>query len=178
MRLLHTGAIAAGLLAVAGLVASGCGYRVVRYGTGMGGLQSVSVRTLSNESFEPGLEYMVSEALRKEFLRRGALRLADRPDSADLVLSGSVLPLRVNPRSFSSVVLALEYEVTLSLALDARRSDGSTLPLGPRTLSESETYLASADVEALRKNREEALRRVASVLAGRIHDALQEELAP
>ena len=39
-------------------------------------------------------------------------------------------------------------------------------------------YLASADAEALRKNREEALRRLATVLAGRVYDALYESLVP
>ena len=39
-------------------------------------------------------------------------------------------------------------------------------------LTGTELYLASADLEAGRKNRREALRRVADVLAARVHDAL------
>ncbi|MFB3066498.1 MAG: beta-ketoacyl synthase N-terminal-like domain-containing protein [Planctomycetota bacterium] len=52
----------------------------------------------------------------------------------------------------------------------------ATLELDPNALRTSEIYLASGDVESSRKNREEALRRLSSVLAGRVHDALDREL--
>ncbi len=129
-------------------------------------------------SVEPGLEFVVADALHREFLRRGALRVVDDPARADVVLSGSVLPVLVQGRSFSSVVLALEYQVTLRLALEAKRADGVELALDPVALTETELYLASADIEAQRKNREEALRRIAGVLAVRVHEALYERFAP
>jgi hypothetical protein len=150
----------------------------VRYEGSLGDLGSVAIPTLENESYEAGVENIVSDALRREFLRRGALSLSDDPGRADLVLAGSILPVQTSGRSFSSVALVLEYELTLSLSLTATRSDGSEVPLDPNSLRESERYLASADVEATRKNREEALRRVSGLLAGRIHDALAEALTP
>ncbi len=64
------------------------------------------------------------------------------------------------------------------LALDIRRRDGSEVAIDPNALKESEIYLASSDIEVTRKNRQEALRRVASLLAGRIHDALFERMTP
>ena len=45
-------------------------------------------------------------------------------------------------------------------------------------MKETERYLASADIEATRKNRDEALRKVAVVLAVRIHDLLYEMYTP
>ena len=94
------------------------------------------------------------------------------------MVSGSVLPIQTSSTSFSSVVLALEYQVSLALELHARRADGSEIALDPRSLRETERYLASADVAALRRNREEALRRMASVLAARVHDEVFEVVAP
>lgn len=164
------------LLVAAQLVASGCGYRLVRYGGALGDVHTLSVRTPHNDSFEPGIEFVVAEALRREFLRRGAVRLSEDPGDADLVLTGRVLPIGTAGRSFSSVVLTLEYEVTLTLELQAQRRDGTSVGLDARALTETERYLASADVEATRKNRREALHRLASVLAGRVHDALYEVL--
>jgi hypothetical protein len=41
-----------------------------------------------------------------------------------------------------------------------------------------ESYLASADIEVQRKNREEALRKIAVVLAARIHDVIWEVAPP
>jgi hypothetical protein len=76
------------------------------------------------------------------------------------------------------VVLALEYELTLRVELHATRADGSAVDVDSRALNETERYLASADVEAQRKNRDEALRRAASVVASRVYDALAVKLAP
>ena len=95
---------------------------------------------------------------------------------ADLVISGRVLPIWASARSFSSVVQALEYELTLALELHVTKADGSEVAIDPRATRETERYLASADVEALHKNRQEALRQAAALLAGRVYDALYETL--
>lgn len=160
------------------LAAPGCGYRFVRYDGGLDGVHRVAIRTLENDSYEPGVEFVVSDALRREFLRRGAVEVTEDLRGADLVLSGTVDQVSVEARSFSSVVLAMEFQLTLGLDIDAVRSDGTELPLDARALRETERYFASADVEATRKNRSEAVRRLAALLAGRVHDALDEALAP
>jgi hypothetical protein len=168
--------LAAALLVLACSL-GGCGYQLVDYARPDGVARRVALPTLRNDSYEPGVELLVADALRREFLRRGAFQLTDDPARADVVISGSVLPLRTRPTSFSSVVLALEYQVSLTLDLHAKRADGSELALDPRSLRESERYLASADVNALRRNREEALRRIASLLAVRVHDEVYEVAA-
>ena len=169
-----------GLAASAALVTLclSCGYGVVRYSGGLGDVRSVAVDTPENASYEAGVEFIVADALRSEFLRRRAVDLVEDPSQADLVLEGRVLPIRAVARSFSSVVLSLEYELTLELDLHAVRRDGSEVALDARVLRESERYLASADPEVLRKNREEAVRRVAQLLAERVYDALYLSLVP
>lgn len=162
---------------LAGLPLVACGYQMVRYDGGLGEVRSVAIPTFANDSYEPGVEYTVSDALRREFLRRRGVRLVEDPGAADLVLSGRVEDVSVSGRSFSSVLLALEYQLTVDLQLRATLRDGSEVPLDTRALRESERYLASADVQAQQKNREEAVRRVAGVLAGRVYDGLAEALA-
>ncbi len=157
-------------------VLAGCGYRFVRHERALGEVRTLAIRTPQNESYEPGIEFVVAQAMRDEVLRRGALSLLELPRAADVVVSGRVLPVETIRAAVSSVVLALEYEVTLRLELDARRRDGTRIPLEARLLFETERYLASADVEATRKNRSEALRRLARLLAGRVNDALLESL--
>jgi hypothetical protein len=75
------------------------------------------------------------------------------------------------------VVLALEYEVRVRMELELVRP-GTPIGLDGRVVEESDLYLASADVEATRKNRQEALRRIASGLAVRIHDVMVEVAPP
>lgn len=170
--------IAGPTVLLAAVLASGCAYDFVRYGGGLGDVRTVAIVTPRNEAFEPGIEYVVADALRREFLRRGAVRIVDDPAAADLVLRGLVPPLETRGRSFSSVVLALEYELSLTLELRAVRADGSAVAIDPAALRETEIYVASADLEATRKNRDEAVRRLAGVVAGRVHDVLAERLAP
>jgi outer membrane lipopolysaccharide assembly protein LptE/RlpB len=154
----------------------GCGYSIVRTGGSLGDVRSVAIQTPRNDSWEPGAEYVVADALRREFLRRKGVRVVENPSSADLVLGGRVSRLDTRTASVDSVVLVIEYEITLELELEARRSGGAAVPLDLGALRDSERYLASADAEVTRKNRQEALRQVASVLAGRIYLALQETL--
>lgn len=164
-----------GFLALSG---SGCGYSMVRYRGALGDVRRIAIQTLENDSYDPGLDLVVTDALVREFARRGALVVVEDPSQADLVIGGRVLPLRTGGRSFSSVLLTLEYQVTLTLELEVQRRDGSLVKIDPTAQSESELFVASADLEATRKNRDEALRRVSALLAGRVHDALFERLMP
>jgi len=138
----------------------------------------VSIQTPRNDSFQTGAGYVVAEALRGEVLRRGGAKLSEDPERADLVISGRVLGVESRASSLSSVYLALEIELTLSLELEARRSGEGALAMPFARLDESEIYLASADVEAERKNRDEALGRVAQLAAARFLDALSLVLQP
>ena len=92
-------------------------------------------------------------------------------------MRGEVEEVASSGRSFSSVDIALEFELTLEVDLQFELSDGSTASVGGRSQRESERYLASADLEATRKNRREALHRIASIVAGRVYDSLYLELA-
>jgi hypothetical protein len=162
------------LLAAIVLITAGCGYTWVGAESGSG-LGRVVVETPENVSRDAGLELVVADALRREVLRRAGARLVEDPERADWVVSGRVLPLREVPGSLSPVVLTLEYELTLELALRARGPDGRERESDARALRETERYLSSADAEAQRKNRDEALRRVSRLLAARFLDWLDEE---
>ncbi len=165
-------------LALMVLVGTSCGYTFIDYESPPEGLSSISIQTFSNESYEPGIELVVADALRREFLRRRALSVLNDPTAADLVLSGRIDPIITQSRTFSSVALALEYDITLTLEIVATLRDGTLIPVEKRAMIETERYLASADIEATRKNREEALRKLSGVLAVRTHDMLYEVYRP
>lgn len=174
---LRRSAFALALSACAVFAVAGCSnYRVVRTNEALGPVRRVAVQTLQNHSFEPGLEVMVSDALRREFQRGGGIAVVPDPAQADLVLSGTVLDLFTTARSFSSVAFGLEYQIELRIALSAKRSDGSVIVIDQAALHDWELYLTSSDAEAERKNRDEALRRVASVLAERTREFLADRL--
>jgi len=155
-----------------------CGYQFVHYKGALGDVRRVAIQTLRNDSYDPGYEAVVTDSLVREFMRRGALEVVTDPKSADLVISGRVRPIYTAARSFSSVLLALEYSVTVTLDIKAQRRDGRVVPIDGSALTQTDIYLASADIEALRKNRQEALHRVSEMLAERVHDSLYERLLP
>jgi len=156
------------------LAATGCGYAFVGSSGGGHSLGRVAVQTPENGSGHAGIEFVVADALRREVLRRAGAELVEDEASADWVVGGRVLPLKIVPASLSPVVLTLEYQLSLSLDLHARARDGREVTGSDREMNESERFLSSGDAEALRKNRSEALRRVSRVLAARFLDRLDE----
>ena len=69
---------------------------------------------------------------------------------------------------------AIEFSVSMTLELELVLPDGERGPaIDPFALRERELYLASLDVEVSRKNREEALRRLAALLAARVRIELE-----
>ncbi len=165
------------LLVLPVLGATACGYQAVRVSEAFGSANRIALHGFRNDSMEAGVDSVVTDAFAREVMHRGALRLVDDADVADWVLSGAVTRLEVYNRSFSSVSFSLEYEVYLGLDVVIEHRDGRRLELGPQSLQGRERYLASADAEVTRTNREEAIRRVASQLAARVHDAFYERAA-
>jgi hypothetical protein len=163
------------LAAAALCVAAGCGYTLVGGAADAPVLGRIAVHTPENGSGHAGIELVVADALRREVLHRAGARLVEQEADADWVVSGRVLPLQVASASLSPVVLSLEYQVQLSLELKARARDGREVKIDPRELRGTERFLSSADAEAQRKNREEAIHRVSRLLAARFLDHLGEE---
>jgi len=161
-------------LAAALLAAAGCGYTLVG-SSGKHVLGRVAVHTPENGSGHAGVELVVADALRREVISRAGAQLVEDTANADWVVSGRVLPLQVSAASLSPVVLTLEYQLSLGLELRATARDGREVKADPREMRESERFLSSGDVEAQRKNRQEALHRVSRLLAARFLDRLGEE---
>lgn len=156
----------------------GCSsYSWVRYERDRAERPTVAIVTLENDSAEPGVETIFSDALRREVLRRGGARLVSDPSRADWVIRGSVRLAATHATSLSTVVLALERRVVVQLDLSAENASGDAIEIPHTALSESERIFASADVEVARTQRTEALRRIAGTLAVRVHDSLDHEWA-
>ena len=159
-----------------------CGYRSTLGGGGSGTLvdgqessvpSRVMVVALRSDSPEPWLDRIVTDALRREVGGRSRLRLTNDFESAELQVRGRIRPLDTTSRSFSSFVAALEYSLTLALDLEVRLESGDVIRLDPTMLSETESYLASPDVEVTRTNRLEALRRLSDQIASRVADTIE-----
>jgi len=159
-----------------------CGYRSTLGGGAAGGIADgtasgkpsrITVVALRSDSPEPWLDRIVTDALRREVGGRARLRLTDDVQNADLQVRGRIRPLETTSRSFSSFVAALEYSLTLELDLEVLLASGDVVKLDSTMLSETESYLASPDVEITRTNRLEALRRLSDQISSRVADTIE-----
>ena len=134
--------VAAVVLIIQLLVASGCGYRNMLSAAtpaeseaeGPGRVR-VAVIALRNDSPEPWLDRILTDAMRREIDARGDFGFVNDPHRADLVIRGRIRPLEVVSKSFSRFVAALEYSLTLRLDLEVVRAKGDIVRLDPSMLS-------------------------------------------
>ncbi|MEZ4279500.1 MAG: LPS assembly lipoprotein LptE [Myxococcota bacterium] len=164
------------------LTLSACGYRSTLAGGGGGSGREgrsesdrprIAIVALRSDSPEPWLDRIVTDSLRREVGSRARLRLTNEPASAELRVRGRIRPLETTSRSFSSFVAALEYSLTLVLDLEVQLAGGDVIKLDSKMLSETESYLASPDIEVTRSNRLEALRHLSDQLASRVADTIE-----
>jgi hypothetical protein len=103
-------------------VGGGCGYQFSTTGEGFPkDVRTVFVTPFVNTTRDVGIDREITSALRSEFRRRGEIRLADRLEDADAILTGVV-------RSFGSMVAAvnrkdevLQFELSLVVDMSLRR---------------------------------------------------------
>lgn len=102
----------------------GCGYQFA----GQGSLLPKDAKTLYVEAFvnrsrDVGLDAELSSALRGEFYRRRQLKLVDRLDQADLIVSGVIRNLENHVASVNRKDEVLQYESILTLDVTVRRRE-------------------------------------------------------
>jgi len=157
------------------LALGACGYRPLD-GRGVFGpdVHTIEVEAFENKSREPGLEQQVADALMEEFARRAWLEpvLQGQVSSPDLVMTGLLRTADVRSNSYSAGGLALEERVEVNFDVSVRqRASGDVVYRHPG-FSVTEVFLSSADPQVYASNKEQALRRVSSVIAERVHDEL------
>ena len=151
------------------LAASGCGYRLLGVPDGLG--SDIQIGMLQNSSDMPGVERVLTDALHEEFTRRG--QLTPRYSGASsLVLRGRVREVNLRHTAFSSVGLALEDQLELVVDIQVTRSSDGQILWRRDGWSEAERFTSSADPQTYLKNKEQAVLRLSSELASRIHDEL------
>ncbi len=160
------------MLSVGWLFVPGCGYRFVGSGDLPEGITSVGVRTLENKTAEIGLENRLTNDLVFELTRAGRLPVV-RPEEASAIMTGTIDTLRIRDLSRSSINIAQEQRVTLSVRFVVKNKAGETI--WRRKLSESEEYLVGNDNFSTRANRNQALQTVSRRLAEKAHYGLTDQ---
>jgi hypothetical protein len=157
------------------VLGSGCGYRLVDPRGAFGpGVEHIELRTFENRSAQPGFEQLLVDALSEEFSRRAALVpvYGGGRGVADLVLDGLVREVRIYASAYSPGAISLEDRIEVSIDARIRRLSDDEVLWRRDGWRVSEVFASSADVQTYVSNREQALRRLSSTIAERIHDEL------
>jgi outer membrane lipopolysaccharide assembly protein LptE/RlpB len=132
------------------LVIAGCGYHLVGTSTYLPPeIQSLHIKLFENQTARADMDQRVAEALNLEWVRRGRFQLVDRPEKADIVLSGTMTRLNVIPVTFDESGRATEYQMTLLtevLLHDVRNQDEDPLLLwANKAFSRRTSYVVDQD---------------------------------
>lgn len=164
-----------GGLLIAALALAACGYKPLDGRDAFGpDVHSIELIAFDNKTREPGLEQMVADALAEEFERRGWLdpKIQGEAANPDLVMRGILQTVTVRSSSYSAGGFALEESLDVVFDVNVRRSSSDELLYTHPDFRIHEVFLSSADPQVYASNKEQALRRVSSEIAARVHDEL------
>ena len=108
---------------------TGCGYTFQGSGSVLPeDVKNVYVPLAVNDTTEPGLARLVTEAMQERFERFGVVQVVDSLNQADAVLNTRIVSLSRNKRTVTSGTdTALQLDSVLTLAVNLRRTSGPLL---------------------------------------------------
>jgi outer membrane lipopolysaccharide assembly protein LptE/RlpB len=166
-------AVACALLA--GLL--GCGYHLVGTSSYLPPeIQSLHVELFDNRTARADMDQRIGEALNLEWVRRGRFQLVDRPQDADIVLSGTMTRLMVIPVSFDENGRATEYQMSLMTAvqLEDVRGDEPVLLWEDKAFSRRTSYAVDQDAVDYFDRQREAMDELSEVYSRALVSAVLE----
>ncbi|MEJ5299402.1 MAG: LPS assembly lipoprotein LptE [Thermodesulforhabdaceae bacterium] len=152
------------------ITAGGCGYQIV--GTeklASRGVYAVAVPVFDNRTTEPEAEFIFTEALRQEFLKRGGVKLTD-VKNADVIFRGKIIRLAATDVAHNRFNQAIEsrFFVTVDVRCEDRRTGKILWQDNQLTFSRSYPYGTTAFDSY--QGRRAALEYIAQQIAERIYD--------
>ena len=102
---------------------SGCGYRLASKNPGNGGGRTIAVPTFSNQTTTYRIEQRLTEAVRREFIRRTKYKVV-ASETGDVLLGGDVLSFMAIPIIFNPQGRGSSY--TVFVELNVRLTDAHT----------------------------------------------------
>ena len=162
---------AIGVLAAAIAAFAGCGYHLARRGTEIpADVRTLAIPVFENQTYEPGVEDLVTDALIQEFHRHHWVRIVAARD-ADAVLNGIVRDFTTIPIAFATVDFAVEYRASAKCSIVLKSKDGKTL-WRDDDVSVDEDYRANPDIFQSEGNKRRAIQQLAADLAEEVHDRI------
>jgi hypothetical protein len=156
-------------LTIVAVVLAGCGYRFTAAGGPLpGGVKSIDVPVLKNQTTEPGVEGLLTEELRHRIAQLGyGGSSGERATLLGAVVGSGAAP--VAPKVSNPLGAGFSVNdpgiYVVSLSISARLQRGDELLWRADNVAMSERYLPSDDLATMEANRRTALHRLVQALA-------------
>ncbi len=154
-----------GLIMAACLVPlTSCGYRFAGSEELPQGIERLFIQLLDNKTTEPGIDIVVTNELKNEFIRKYRGVLVDR-EAAEAILSGAVVGIRTETVARKGPLTALERSVSMTIDLKLKTSGNERIWFA-KGISRDDTYtVVSGDKEITEQNKRKALKDLAERIA-------------
>jgi hypothetical protein len=151
---------------------AGCGYRPLGTEPRFTAVRpSLAIPLFTNNSTEVGLEAIMANALVQTFGENKLVRLAPRPEEADLVLEGKVQSVENSSVAYVDVNRSVVRRVRILVELNLRRRDNGKTIWKESTILQ-EDYVVFPNYHMGEVTKAEGLRRAAVTLARRVLDKI------
>lgn len=152
------------------LALTGCGYRPLGLEPyRQEGRPLLSIPPFANRSTEVGIEAVMANAMIQAFAQTKAVRLATKPQDADLVLEGKVTFVENSSVAFNSILQSTVRRVTIKVDYSLkRRKSGKTLWKDSTVIQED--YLVDPNYQIGETLKDQGIRRAADKLAHQVLD--------
>lgn len=149
------------------VLTGGCGYHLTGTGTGLPGhVRTVAIPIFTNSSAEPEIEISLTEAVRREFIEDGRLRVVPGL-GADALLEGEILSYRLEGLAFDAADNITEGRVTMDVHVKLTdQVEGKSL-LDFRLPARFE-YRVTEEIAAAEEARDQAERDALTELAAKL----------
>ncbi|HSD66157.1 MAG TPA: LPS assembly lipoprotein LptE [Vicinamibacteria bacterium] len=166
------------LVAVAGALASGCGYALQGRGiTTDPSVKRIGVPLFKDRSGKPGLDARVTQAVMEELLKRGRFTVVRETANVDAVVEGEIQSWNVLPVGFSEdsgVTQASRYAISLTASVVYRKI-GQKEPLWSNdAFSQRDEYDMGDNASTYFDREEQSIERLAASFARSLVAAMLE----
>ena len=160
-----SGILIRAVIIVAGLVSlTSCGYRFAGSGGPPQGIERIYIQLLDNKTTEPGVDVLITNELKNEFIQKYRGVLIDR-EHEEAVLSGAVVGIRTETVARRGALTSLERRVYMTIDLTLKSSGNERIWFA-KGITTSDTYtVISGDKEGTEQNKRRVLRDLARRIA-------------
>jgi hypothetical protein len=153
---------------------SSCGYRFVGSGGTPQGIDKLFIDLFENRTTETGIEVLITDNLKDEFIHKYGGALAQREHAA-AVLSGSISGIKTWTVSRRGVLSSLERRIQITLDVALKDAAGETIR-SATDISAAETFaVVTGDREATDENKQAAIESLSKQIAEAVFHRLTED---